>query len=1297
MDINNIVNSTRIRNARLLDDINNKILNREYYKFKYLPFEGALPGLYFQQQTEDAINDIGNVAYATEQVADEALKIAQQAYNIALAALETANNALAAAQTAQQTADTALNIAKNALSVGTAAATAAAAAQKAADAAQKAADAAQKTADAAQKTADAAQKAANSAANDATNALTKAENALTKIEQLSILNYYNNVTEATDVNTLVDIHRWYLQASNNPNAPETNPGFLNVDNDYNDSVCKQLWVSETTGAIYNRFGQIVENSDPATVSSWSEWYKLATKADIDGTTTDLTKKINTVANNLATHEADFSNPHKVTAKQLGLTTVYQYKGSVATYADLPTTGQKVGDVWNVETADPDHGIKAGDNVAWDGAQWDTLGGNHDLSGYAQLNSANTFTALNTFRANIAVSSGTAAGSGGSVSFGVSPANETIQARISADNLGGLFYHTSTNQPHVFRIGPNNDVLSIRDDTLKMALVSNNNAFATVTHAGVAKWLGNANTATKLETARTINGVPFDGTQNITIEAGQGTFLPLTGGTVTGPIYLPSDTPTTDTQAVTKKYVDTLRWYENVTDNIDFNTRVELERAFLQGKANTNGPVAGPGWLDVDDDYNETYIRQKFIAQADGACYVRFGTIVPDSSPIEVSSWTGWVKYALASELTSAVETINTSITSINGEITTIKGDITSIESDITELQGSLGSAEGDITAVTNALDAHKADYDNPHKVTAAQLGLATVYKYKGSVATYADLPTTGQKVGDVWNVETADPDHGIKAGDNVAWDGAQWDTLGGNHDLSGYAQLNSANTFTALNTFRANIAVSNGTAAGSSGSINLGISPADEPVQTRISVDKIGGLFYHVSTNQPHVFRIGNNLNSFVIRDNGTTMSFSNNNNIFANVIDASGVAKWLGNANTATKLETARTINGVAFDGTKDITIEAGGGGGDVTAAGDNYFTGKNTFNRPITVRDGALAGIGGTITLGTKPNSATTQAKINSAATGAMYYTATEGLAHFFNVGTAEVATIGGTATTATLDFLANSILKYSTSSGLRVGGGGTSKIIGFYPEAANNTAGMRLSNQAEAISTDYSIFSLQNNSAISYTKNAALQVGNFKILEVDRNNNNVTIKTDSNGQILFTPNNLASNTSSIDSNGNFYISQGLTVGSTLNTGTSNGVIRAGNNESCLYFTGTAENTYFATPNTGNTISYQSSANCYLINCSINNPSSLNMNFSGMNFKATVGSVPYMCKTLTFWLPVGATVPAVTWTFPTGSAVYYPKGVAPTLKANANNIINVIAIVDDTDSFSIQVCDTVVLPYSG
>ncbi len=169
-----------------------------------------------------------------------------------------------------------------------------------------------------------------------------------------------------------------------------------------------------------------------------------------------------------------------------------------------------------------------------------------------LNQANTYTALNIFRASIGVSNGTAAGSGGTVSFGVSPTGETVQARIGTDNLGGLFYHASTNQPHIFRVGTNNNVFVIRDDNTKVAFSSNNNLFATVTHDGVAKWLGNANTATKLQTARTINGVSFDGTANITIA--DSTKLPIAGGTMTGDLTLKGN-PTADLMAATKKYVD----------------------------------------------------------------------------------------------------------------------------------------------------------------------------------------------------------------------------------------------------------------------------------------------------------------------------------------------------------------------------------------------------------------------------------------------------------------------------------------------------------------------------------------------------------------------------------------------------------------------------------------------------------------------------------------------------------------------------------------------------------------------
>ena len=153
-----------------------------------------------------------------------------------------------------------------------------------------------------------------------------------------------------------------------------------------------------------------------------------------------------------------------------------------------------------------------------------------------LNQANTYTALNAFRGNIRVSNGTAAGSSGSISFGISPTNETVQAKIETDNLGGLFYHASTNQPHVFRVGTNNNVLVIRDDNTKVTFSSNNNFFATVTHDGVAKWLGNANTATKLATARTITANlasstagSFDGSANITVGV-TGTLPIANGGT-----------------------------------------------------------------------------------------------------------------------------------------------------------------------------------------------------------------------------------------------------------------------------------------------------------------------------------------------------------------------------------------------------------------------------------------------------------------------------------------------------------------------------------------------------------------------------------------------------------------------------------------------------------------------------------------------------------------------------------------------------------------------------------------------
>ena len=85
--------------------------------------------------------------------------------------------------------------------------------------------------------------------------------------------------------------------------------------------------------------------------------------------------------------------------------------------------------------------------------------------------------------------------------------------------------------------------------------------------------------------------------------------------------------------------------------------------------------------------------------------------------------------------------------------------------------------------------------------------IATVYRFKGSVATYGDLPTydaseeDNPRVGDVYNITTADAVNDINAGDNVVCSAVDtvngtvtWDNLAGIVDLSSYATINYVTT-----------------------------------------------------------------------------------------------------------------------------------------------------------------------------------------------------------------------------------------------------------------------------------------------------------------------------------------------------------------------------------------------------------------------------------------------------------------------------------------------------------------------
>lgn len=69
-------------------------------------------------------------------------------------------------------------------------------------------------------------------------------------------------------------------------------------------------------------------------------------------------------------------------------------------------------------------------------------------------------------------------------------------------------------------------------------------------------------------------------------------------------------------------------------------------------------------------------------------------------------------------------------------------------------------------------------------VTYINSRLSSVYMLKGTVASYSALPSSGNQVGDVYNITAASSSPPIKAGDNVVWTGTEWDVLSGFVDTS---------------------------------------------------------------------------------------------------------------------------------------------------------------------------------------------------------------------------------------------------------------------------------------------------------------------------------------------------------------------------------------------------------------------------------------------------------------------------------------------------------------------------------
>lgn len=136
----------------------------------------------------------------------------------------------------------------------------------------------------------------------------------------------------------------------------------------------------------------------------------------------------------------------------------------------------------------------------------------------------------------------------------------------------------------------------------------------------------------------------------------------------------------------------------------------------------------------------------------------------------------------------------------DGRLSWVKPDTTTVEglsTSVTALEHTVNGYTDDGGIVHEGLGSKVSTLEtkvgNIYTKAEVDAKVSSVMRYKGSKDTYAELPSEGNEIGDVWNVVGADAANGVRAGDNFAWNGTGWDNLGGAVVLDGYATKEDLN------------------------------------------------------------------------------------------------------------------------------------------------------------------------------------------------------------------------------------------------------------------------------------------------------------------------------------------------------------------------------------------------------------------------------------------------------------------------------------------------------------------------
>ena len=396
--------------------------------------------------------------------------------------------------------------------------------------------------------------------------------------------------------------------------------------------------------------------------------------------------------------------------------------------------------------------------------------------------------------------------------------------------------------------------------------------ATATSAITAATAGTASTATKLATARNINGVAFDGSEDITITAS------TDAGTLTGTILNSTITGSSLTSVGT---LSNLTVSNTIVGSITGNAETVTTNANLTGVVTSVGNITSiaSGTISNSMLANTAVANLSGVNTGDNAVNSRYNSLAADISNLD-----------------------NTLNAKINSKVTN-------------------AAHYGDIKAMITGSDAYYVIGINGTLLKYLETGILKNTTGTGvpSIAVASDFPTLNQST--TGNSATTTKLATSININGVAFDGTGDITIAANAGTLTGTSLNSTVVSSSLTSVGSlsNLTVTNTI----NGSVNGNAASATKLATTR----NINGVAFD-GTNNITITADAGTLTGTSLKSTVTSSSLTSVGTL-ANLTVTNPISGSItGNAATATlssnatKLATSRNINGIAFDGTENITV---------------------------------------------------------------------------------------------------------------------------------------------------------------------------------------------------------------------------------------------------------------------------------------------------------------------------------------------------------------------------------------